>query len=64
MYSKNSWSGSVDPFVLTRFDNSTLQGDTDAIVSFVIFEWQDEPLLGVYDMPGDLTVWALYQPSE
>lgn len=58
MYNKNSWGGSVDPFVLTRFDNSTLQGDADAIVSFVIFEWHDEPLLGVYDTFGDLTVWA------
>ena len=37
----------MDPFILTKFDNSTVQGDADAIVSFIIFEWHDEQFLGI-----------------
>ncbi|KAI0023249.1 lung seven transmembrane receptor-domain-containing protein [Xylariomycetidae sp. FL0641] len=49
MYSKSSWGGPVDPFILTVFPNKTdSQGDEDPIVSLVIFEWRDEPLIGVY----------------
>lgn len=47
MYKKGSWGGTVDPFILTKFDNSSFKGDKDAVVSFVIFEWRDEGLLGV-----------------
>ena len=58
MYSESSWGGTVKPFILTKFDNSTLAAGTDAIVSFVIFEWHDEDLLGVYGDPDDLQVCA------
>ncbi|MCJ1393201.1 hypothetical protein MMC18_006073 [Xylographa bjoerkii] len=53
MYSQASWGGSVDPFILTMFDNSTYTGEKDAIVSFVIFEWRDESLLGIRAKPDD-----------
>ena len=56
MYSKASWGGTVEPFILTKFDNSSYKGDKDAIVSFVIFEWHDENLLGVTLNPDDLSV--------
>ena len=58
MYSQASWGGSVDPFILTMFDNSTYTGEKDAIVSFVIFEWRDEALLGVRAKPEDDSVRA------
>ena len=60
MYSMASWGGSVDPFILTTFDNSSYKSDADAIVSFVIFEWRDENLLGVLAKPSDVSV----QPPE
>ena len=49
MYSRSSWGGSIDPFILTKFDNHSQGIDPKAVVSFVIFEWHDEPLLGVLD---------------
>lgn len=56
MYSMAAWGGSVDPFILTTFDNSSYKGDEDAIVSFVIFEWRDEHLLGITANPDDIDV--------
>lgn len=45
MYSKKSWGGAVDPFILTKFiPPKNLEGDP--IVSLVVFEWQDRPLIG------------------
>ena len=47
MYGKNAWGGSVDPYILIKFDNSTLEGSDPSTVSLVVFEWFDERLLGV-----------------
>ena len=47
MYSKGSWGGSVNPFILAKFDNSSYKGNRDAVVSVVVFEWRDEHLLDV-----------------
>jgi len=45
MYSRKSWGGNVDPFILTKFIKpDDVEGDP--IVSFVVFEWQDQPLIG------------------
>ena len=47
MYSRKSWGGSTDPFILTKFvkpDN--IPEGQDPIVSLVIFEWKDRPLIG------------------
>ncbi|KAH0562693.1 hypothetical protein GP486_002636 [Trichoglossum hirsutum] len=46
MYSRKTWGGSVDPFILTKFEKSTAGGDPDPTVSFVIFEWHDEKYVG------------------
>ncbi|EME47378.1 hypothetical protein DOTSEDRAFT_69345 [Dothistroma septosporum NZE10] len=50
MYSKKSWGGEVDPFILVKFvkpDN--IPDGQDPIVSLVVFEWQDRPLIGRID---------------
>ena len=47
MYSKGSWGGSVNPFILTKFDNSSSKDNQDSVVSVAIFEWRDEHFLGV-----------------
>ena len=46
MYSRASWGGSIDPFISTTFDNSSADIAKDTTVSFVVFEWRDENLLG------------------
>lgn len=47
MYSRKSWGGDVDPFILTKFvkpDN--LKDGADPVVSFLVFEWEDKDLIG------------------
>ena len=52
MYSKKDWGGPVDPFIQTKFVSAQdVPGDQDPLVSFVIFEWTDEHLIGRYP-PG------------
>ena len=51
MYSRKAWGGPVDPFILTKFMPSQIEGNDDPIVSLIIFEWQDEDLIGRYP-PG------------
>lgn len=47
MYSRKSWGGNTDPFVLTKFIKPmNLKDGEDPIISLVVFEWQDEHLLG------------------
>lgn len=46
MYSRKSWGGSVDPFILVKFVGKTDFGDADPLVSVIVFEWQDEDLIG------------------
>ena len=46
MYSRKAWGGSVDPFILTKFSPQSDIGDSDPLVSLVIFEWTDESLIG------------------
>jgi len=57
MYSRKSWGGSVDPFILTRFMKDESKDDGDPLVSIVIFEWQDEPLIGRYKNSSDSVGW-------
>ncbi|KAL3253006.1 hypothetical protein ABHI18_009768 [Aspergillus niger] len=52
MYSRKAWGGSVDPFILTKFVQEPQSGDSDPLVSLVIFEWTDENLIG-RPVPGD-----------
>jgi hypothetical protein len=43
MYSKSSWGGAVDPFILVKFDK---QDDGDVLVSLVIYEYRDKGFIG------------------
>lgn len=47
MYSRKSWGGSVDPFILVKFLKPPAEQKA-ASVSLVIFEWKDEELVGVF----------------
>ncbi|EMC98291.1 hypothetical protein BAUCODRAFT_32307 [Baudoinia panamericana UAMH 10762] len=45
MYSKKGWGGNTSPYILTKFIKpDDIVGDP--IVSLVIFEWADKPLVG------------------
>ncbi|KAL1628623.1 Membrane protein ptm1 [Neofusicoccum ribis] len=48
MYSKKSWGGSVDPFILvnTVRDKIADEKGEDPVISLLIFEWQDKQFLG------------------
>lgn len=48
MYSKKSWGGKVEPFILVKFikNEEKNKGVQDPTVGVVIFEWGDSPLLG------------------
>ncbi|KHO00855.1 integral membrane protein (Ptm1) [Metarhizium album ARSEF 1941] len=52
MYSRQSWGGSVDPFIQVKFLNSSIPEGTDPIVSLIIFQWRDNNLVGVLDADG------------
>lgn len=50
MYSRKAWGGSVEPFILARFLRYQSTGDdavSDPTLAFIIFEWQDEALIGI-----------------
>jgi hypothetical protein len=49
MYSRKSWGGPVDPFILVKFLNDTAPEGDDPIASLVIFEWRDGNLVGIPD---------------
>ena len=48
MYSKKSWGGKVDPFILVKFrkNGDHNEGIEDPTVGVVIWEWKDSMLLG------------------
>ncbi|KAM4055374.1 lung seven transmembrane receptor domain-containing protein [Hirsutella rhossiliensis] len=54
MYSRTTWGGPVDPFILVKFLNSSIAPDSDPVASLIIFEWRDKDLVGVPDpnFPG------------
>lgn len=62
MYSKKSWGGQMDPFILVKFvkngdKNKDIQ---DPTVGVVIWEWKDSMLLGKpSDMPVEEVRWPL-----
>lgn len=45
MYNKKAWGGPTEPFILTKF--LPVEGDADPIVSFVVFEYKDDDLVGI-----------------
>ena len=49
MYSKKTWGGLINPYILVKFVNSKANGKNkleDPKVSLAIFEWGDEGLVG------------------
>lgn len=46
MYSRKAWGGNIEPFILTKFVKQTPPDNSDPLVSLVIFEWNDEALIG------------------
>lgn len=47
MYSKSSWGGADDPFILVRFNKpANVPNNTDPLVSLVIFEWGNHNRIG------------------
>ncbi|KAK2754569.1 hypothetical protein FQN54_006970 [Arachnomyces sp. PD_36] len=47
MYSRKSWGGSTEPFILAKFSKSVARKDEeDPLLSLVIFEWEDVDLIG------------------
>jgi hypothetical protein len=63
MYSKSSWGGPVDPFILVKFLNASDAGVKDPTASLVIFEWKDRNLVGIPDpdTPGNVSACAIVQ---
>ncbi|EPE03292.1 lung seven transmembrane receptor domain-containing protein [Ophiostoma piceae UAMH 11346] len=49
MYSRTTWGGAVDPFILVKFDKYT--GPVDPVISLLIFEWKDEEFIGTQPDP-------------
>ncbi|KAM5382619.1 hypothetical protein ACJZ2D_002409 [Fusarium nematophilum] len=49
MYSRSSWGGPVDPFILVKFLNNSQSKVKDPIASLVIYEWKDGKLVGIPD---------------
>jgi hypothetical protein len=65
MYSRNSWGGDVEPFILTKFLNPDVDvASPDPIVSVVIFEWEDKDLIGVLPAPDSPVVFNCLQPER
>lgn len=47
MYSRKSWGGSKEPFILAKFTKTVSRKDEeDPLLSLVIFEWEDVELIG------------------
>jgi hypothetical protein len=55
MYSRKAWGGSVEPFILTKFIKSDTEEEGDPLVGLVIFEWNDEELIGRTTPDGDVS---------
>lgn len=57
MYSRKTWGGSIEPFIMVKFLDPEKEEDKpkveDPIVSVVVWEWKDFELLG---KPADLPV--------
>lgn len=60
MYSKSSWGGSVDPFILAKFRKAQAPDDADPFVSIVIFEFKDRDFVGVWPSPDAAEVGLMW----
>ena len=48
MYSKSSWGGDVEPYILARFNKAEIREDdpTDPVIAIAIFNWKDVGRIG------------------
>lgn len=48
MYSKQAWGGSVEPYIMARFDKAAIRDDdpSDPTVAIAIFNWKDVNQIG------------------
>ena len=56
MYSRTTWGGPIDPFILIKFFGDTPEG-SDPTVSLILFQWADKDLVGVpqENVPGPVS---------
>jgi hypothetical protein len=52
MYGPGAWGGNVDPFILVKFQQAE-KGQEDTHVSLIMYEWRDQPLLGMPNPEND-----------
>ncbi len=67
MYSKKSWGGSVDPFILVKFikNGEKNKGIQDPTVGVAIWEYKDTLLLGKpEDQAVNMVCWSLHTNSS
>jgi hypothetical protein len=58
MYSRKSWGGPVDPFILVDLIKpSDIPDGQDPVVSLLLFEWTDKMLIGIpnENIPGPVS---------
>lgn len=54
MYSRKSWGGPTDPYILVKYiQDKSENGPEDPISSLIIFEWSDNALIGAPTGQGD-----------
>ena len=56
MYSKKSWGGQTEPFIMVKFikEKDQYKDKGDPVVGVVVWEWKDSNLLGKpSDRPAD-----------
>jgi hypothetical protein len=51
MYSRSTWGGPTDPFILVKYINATNEVK-DPLASLIIFEWKDRDFVGIPDPDG------------
>jgi hypothetical protein len=67
MYSRKSWGGDTEPFILVKLQGQKdLPEDKDPVVSVLIWEWQDGDLRGKPSdvPPDDVSMHSSSKPSH
>lgn len=63
MYSRKSWGGNDDPYILTKFiPPDSFEHPGNPLVSLVVFEWNDSNLIGV--PTGNTTNGTIRNPVQ
>ena len=54
----------MDPYISLKLEKEISEGDSDPLVSIIIYEWRDEMYIGKLASPDDLQVGAISYSSE